>query len=216
MAFPSSSRKARDAEFLKPFSPDEFGNGQVHVNRNHDSGFLFRIDPLPNGRAMVIVQSAIEPDWGYAFHNATYLLAMAPQVQAFEPRFLKGQRLLFRLAANPTRRLSRHSLDAKEASIGKRVPVPAASLVDWLVRQAEKGGFRVEQDATTFQTGYAYVNKNGSGQRLRSVLFNGLLEVTDADIFRQTVIRGIGSGKAFGFGLLSVTPVNAADSLEAL
>ena len=91
MAFLSASRKAEDADFLAPFRPDEFGNGEVHVKRAMDSGFLFRIDPLPNGRAAIIVQSAIEPDWDYAFRNAGYLLSAPPEVKSFEPNFLKGQ-----------------------------------------------------------------------------------------------------------------------------
>ena len=212
MAFPSAFRKAKDADFLAPFKPEEFGNGQVHVERATDSGFLFRIDPLPNGRAVIIVQSATEPDWGYAFHNADYLLAARPEVKPFEPHFSKGQWLRFRLAANPTRRLSKHSPDAKEESIGKRVPVPTDQLIDWLARRAESAGFFIKRDATTLQSGYVYMNKNGKGQRLRSVLFDGRLRVTDPDTFRQTLIRGIGSGKAFGFGLLSVAPANTADS----
>ena len=36
------------------------------------------------------------------------------------------------------------------------------------------------------------------------VLFEGRLRVTDAALFRQTLEHGIGSGKAYGFGLLSV------------
>ena len=215
MAFPSASRKAEDVDFLTPFKPDEFGNGQVHVKRAMDSGFLFLIYPLPNGRAVIIVQSAIEPDWGYAFHNANFLLAAPPEVKPFEPRFSKGQSLRFRLAANPTRRLSKHSPDAKEESIGKRVPVPTDQLIDWLARRAESAGFFIERDATTVQPGYIYMNKNGKGQRLRSVLFDGLLLVTDPDAFRQTLIRGIGSGKAFGFGLLSIASANTAGSGEA-
>jgi CRISPR system Cascade subunit CasE len=216
MAFLSASRKAEDADFLAPFRPDEFGNGEVHVKRAMDSGFLFRIDPLPNGRAAIIVQSAIEPDWDYAFRNAGYLLSAPPEVKSFEPNFLKGQCLRFRLAANPTRRLSRNSPDAKEESIGKRVPVPTDQLMDWLARRAESAGFLIERDATTLQPGYVYMNKNGKGQRLRSVLFDGLLRVTDPDAFRQTLVRGIGSGKAFGFGLLSVAPANTAGSGEAI
>lgn len=215
MAFPSASRKAEDGDFLKPFKPDEFGNGQVHVKRNMDSGFLFHIDPLPNGRAVIIVQSAIRPDWDYAFHNANYFLAAPPEVKPFDPCFSKDQRLRFRLMANPTRRLSRHSPDAREESIGKRVPVPTDQFVDWLVRQAESGGFSIEPDATTFHSGYVYINKDGKGQRLRSVLFDGFLQVADSDAFRQTLSRGIGSGKAFGFGLLLVAPADTEGSPEA-
>lgn len=215
MAFPSASRKAEDVDFLKPFKPDEFGNGQVHVKRAVDSGYLFRIEPLPNGRAVIIVQSAVEPDWEYAFHNAKNLLAAPPEVKPFKPRFLKGQCLRFRLAANPTRRLSRHSPDAREESVGKRVPVPTDQLIEWLHRRAESSGFIIKRDATTLQPGYIYMNKNGDGQRLRSVLFDGLLRVTDADAFQQTLIHGIGSGKAFGFGLLTIAPADPADWDEA-
>ena len=209
MAFPSTSRKAEDPDFLKPFNSAAFGNGQVHVKRDMDVGFLFRIDPLPNGRALIIVQSALTPDWGYAFHNASHLLAAPPEVEPFEPNFSKGQFLRFRLSANPTRRLSKHSPDAKDNSIGKRVPVPADKLIDWLVRQAGSAGFLVRRDVTTFTPGYVYISKNGKGQRLFSVLYNGLLQVIDPDAFWQTFVSGIGSGKAFGFGLLSVAPGNS-------
>ncbi len=34
--------------------------------------------------------------------------------------------------------------------------------------------------------------------------FEGVLEVTDAEKFRESLKQGIGTGKAYGFGLLSV------------
>jgi CRISPR system Cascade subunit CasE len=218
MAFPSVFRKADDVDFLKPFSADDFGNSHVHVERTLDSGFLYRIDPLHNGRAMIVVQSATKPDWGYAFHNAGFLLASSPEVKSFEPRILKGQLLQFRLAANPTRRLSRNSPDVKEKSIGKRVPVPTDKLINWLARQAESAGFSIDKDSTISQPSYVYVNKkqNGEGQRLRYVLFEGLLRVADPDALQRTLIRGIGSCKAFGFGLLSLAPFSARESEDGI
>ena len=41
-----------------------------------------------------------------------------------------------------------------------------------------------------------------------AVRFDGLLRVTDAGDFRETLICGIGPGKAYGFGLLSIAPVH--------
>lgn len=207
MAFPSASQKSDDKDFLQPYKPENFAEGQVHVARQVETGFLFRIDPLPGGRVMILVQSAIQPDWDYAFHNASYLLAARPECKCFEPDFSDGQRLRFRLAANPTRRLSQHSPDAKEASIGKRVPVPTDKLLDWLERRGKSGGFSITKDSTTIQLGYCNFNKPGhNGQRLRSVRYDGVLKVTDSASFHETIISGIGSGKAFGFGLLSVAP----------
>jgi len=38
------------------------------------------------------------------------------------------------------------------------------------------------------------------------VQFDGVLQVINADDFVKTIARGIGSGKGFGFGLLSLAP----------
>jgi CRISPR system Cascade subunit CasE len=222
MAFPSASRKSDDEHFLKPFKPEDFSHGQVHVARGSAAGFLFRIDPQPGGRVVILVQSAAKPDWDYAFHNADYLPAAPPEVRSFDPSFAKGQRLRFRLVANPTKRLSRNSRErdgepVPEQSVGKRVPVPADQLDEWLARRAATAGFSIVKDSTTIQPGYVYVNDtpNEKGQRLRSVRYDGTLTVTDPARFRETLVRGIGPGKAFGFGLLSVAPVNPLLPAEA-
>ncbi len=216
MSFPSASRKSEDPDFLKPFKPEAFGNKQVHVKREADSGFLFRIDPGPDGRAVILVQSAIKPDWDYAFQNARYLLAAPAEVKVYEPGFAAGHRHRFCLTANPTRKLSQHSHErdgnpVAEKWIGKRVPVPADKLHQWLARQAAAGGFSIQENSTTVQAGYIFVSKtrDSKGQRLRSVRYEGILAVTDPDNFRNTLTRGIGPGKAFGFGLLSVAPCPA-------
>ena len=217
MAFPSASRKCDDVEFLKPFEPEDFGNGQVHVTRAEDAGFLFRIEPQFAGRAMILVQSPIKPDWDYAFHNAGYLLAAPSQVKPFDPSFKVGQRLRFRLLANPTRRLSKHSLGANGQPIkkwankegkGMRVPVPEDRLIDWLTRRAEKAAFSVEKESASILSSYVYVNKarEENGVRLRSVRYDGTLTVSDPTRFQNAMLQGIGPGKAFGFGLLSVIP----------
>jgi len=229
MAFPSPERKADDVEFLRPFKADDFGNNQVHVPRGAHAGFLFRIDPQPGGQAVVLVQSAVKPDWEYAFHNAGHLLAAPPEVRSFDLHFTKGQSLRFRLVANPTRRLSGHSLEAdgqpiKEDWVGKRVPVPTDQLFEWLARRVESAGFSVNKDSTTVQPGYLYFKKprkqndepedeqKDEQSRLRSVRYDGVLKVADPARFHRTLVRGIGPGKAFGFGLLSVAPVNASSS----
>lgn len=257
MAFPSDLRLQRDPKFLAPYDPCDFPEQrhladmsklevdadilkQVHAKRNQDSGFLFRVDPLPGGRAVILVQSAAWPDWDYAFHNASFLAAC--EVKTYDPGFVKGQPLRFRLMANPTRKVetikkkerqnhTKEELKEIAGRHGKRLPVPGAAeikawrlknpdkdarifidsqLFHWLARRAEAAGFSVKEESTTMQPGYIYVQKKKSpddkGQRLRSARYDGILQVTDPDSLRQAVIQGIGPGKAFGFGLLSLAP----------
>jgi CRISPR system Cascade subunit CasE len=262
MAFPSALRKKGDPEFLAPYAPDDFPEQryladkkktevdpevlkQVHSRRSPEAGFLFRIDPQPGGRALIVVQSAAEPNWDYAFHNARYLLAAPHELKPFEPCFTNGQRLRFRLAANPTRRLSEHSLErdgrpVEEKWIGKRVPVPHDQLLDWLAEwrfrqdgQDEPSGFCIDRDRTMVQPGYMYFKKpkegrqsrcqdhtdikgDGVGRSLFSARYEGILEVTEPDKFCNTLLRGVGPGKAFGFGLLSVAPCRTPAVADAL
>jgi CRISPR system Cascade subunit CasE len=255
MAFPTVIQRDEDPEFLKPYRPWGFHDPRperctintgpeasvrpcavaamqrpAHVPRDTEHNFLFRIDPQFGGRAVILVQSAIRPDWDYAFHNASHLLACRPEVRPFDPRFQPDQRLRFCLVANPVRKVSRKSLDFagnlfEERWHGKDVPVPTADLPRWLERRAEpswsapknsehkqpRPGFRLSR-INEILGGYVYVNKSldhASGRRVRSARYEGVLEVTDAESFRNTVIRGIGPGKAFGFGLLSIAPVRS-------
>jgi len=211
MAFPSSSQKQRDTEFLAPFDPTGFQH--VHGSRTAEQAFLFRVEPLSRGMVGILVQSAIEPDWEYAFHNAPHLLAEPAEKKAFSPQFATGQYLRFRLLANPTRRLSERSLGGdgqpvSKESIGKRVPVPTQRLCEWLEQRSAPSGFSVQKDSTTIEPGYIHVNntRSGNGRRYRTARYDGILEITDPEPFTETVISGIGRAKAFGCGLLSVAP----------
>lgn len=213
MAFPSSKRRRNDPDFVKTFDPDDFEH--VHGERTDEQAFLFRIDPVPGGSPVILVQSAEEPDWKYAFHNAGYLLACQPQIRHFDPDFAAGQALMFRLAANPTKRLCSHSKGSDGAPIGerwigKRVPVATDGLEEWLTGRSAVSGFSVER-LDSIQTGYVYFDKKRLGgteekSRLRYVRYGGVLSVTDQKAFATTLVRGIGPGKAFGFGLLSIAP----------
>jgi len=39
-----------------------------------------------------------------------------------------------------------------------------------------------------------------------AVTFDGILRVTDPELFTQTLAQGVGTAKGLGFGLLSLAP----------
>ncbi|MHC1771724.1 MAG: type I-E CRISPR-associated protein Cas6/Cse3/CasE [Flexilinea sp.] len=164
---------------------------------------LFRLEYSHKPPYLVILmQSKLIPDWG-ELERVGYL-SQSAQIKSYEPHFQIGQRLTFRLVANPTRRLKS---DNKE-KIGKRIGlIRVEDQQVWIQRKASENGFSLQfVNVTNLSDQIAY--KKGLGNRItqHGVRFDGLLEITNADLFAQCVVTGIGSAKGFGFGLLSVAP----------
>jgi CRISPR system Cascade subunit CasE len=85
--------------------------------------------------------------------------------------------------------------------------------IAWLRRKGEQGGFEVmgvrvqgvEKEEGQRRGG----GRRGSGLTLAAVIFEGHLRITAAEKFYEvSLARGIGPGKAYGMGLLSLAPVN--------
>jgi CRISPR system Cascade subunit CasE len=162
---------------------------------------LFRVE-LPQGAApFILVQSEKEPHWsrvpaGYFAERHTKPLAPLP--------FLPGQRLLFRLRANPTKRAGKEATDPRW--VGKRVGLGREEEQEnWLVRKGEKGGFYVARPAMrVIPEGKITARKAKQTLHFLSVRFEGVLEVTNPERFVQTLREGVGPAKGLGFGLLSL------------
>jgi CRISPR system Cascade subunit CasE len=180
-------------------------------------GVLYRVEPA-SGDARILVQSRHHPDWSRL--PADYLRMPATDPKPLDPLYahiVPGQELIFRLRANPTRRISSRNTEQGERWRGKRVDLRREEdQIAWLARKGLRSGFtllsvRAPADVSDVRVGLSNT-LNGhkpAGGRLAfgSVVFEGRLRVTDAGAFREALEGGIGSGKAFGFGLLSIAPV---------
>jgi CRISPR system Cascade subunit CasE len=192
---------------------------------DHDPGrILFRVDSDPRGaRPTVLVQSEFAPDWRSLRDGKPGYLLEPPESKQFNPVFAPGQRLCFRLRANPTKKVGTSSkedrLAGKKAN-GQRIALlREEEQVAWLLGKGEQGGFRIpgewladgnERQVPNFRMDiipedWVRCGKEGhSDGRFYAVRFEGLMEVTDPDALARTLADGIGSAKGFGFGLLSL------------
>jgi CRISPR system Cascade subunit CasE len=130
-------------------------------------------------------------------------------------QIVHGQHLYFRLRANVTKKLA-----TQQQSNGKRVAITESDdQVAWLLRKAQQCGFALFVDpfavdhyaVTVIDEGKLHGTKRNTGAVKRlvhaAVRFEGRLIVVDAEVFRGALHFGIGPAKAYGFGLLSVSPV---------
>jgi CRISPR system Cascade subunit CasE len=198
-------------------------NGYPYSRVENRCDLLFRIEPSRTGPPIVLVQTRDDPEWCQL--SGGYLLA-APESKPFELSVTTGQRLRFRLRANPTKRVASKNERLGKDMAGSRIGLATeADQIRWLLRKADAGGFRVPGNWVSAQhpetnepielpnfrvdvipEGRDRNGKPGNAGEFLAVRFDGVLMVTDADLFRTTVAGGVGSGKAFGFGLLSVAP----------
>lgn len=175
-------------------------------------GVLYRLEhdrrvPYPT----LYVQSRVMPDWSFLDKRALIQDSVPnPSTKCVAEvynRLRKGQTLRFRLRSNPTKKVDTKSDEEGNRRNGRRVPlVKTEDQLEWLARKALQHGFDLH---------HANIAASGAGERQRSrriggvfqgVLYEGRLIVRDPDVFRNALADGIGPGKAFGFGLLSIAP----------
>lgn len=144
----------------------------------------------------IIVVSEKKPDWNKLINNKTYLNESF--VKEYQLNMIENQLLRFYLKANPT---VKKKVDGKKN--GKRVGLYIfKEQYEWLLRKADENGFKLI-DFSSRQDEYV---KNNSGKNVEflSVIYEGVLQVTEIEKFEHALYNGIGSAKGFGFGLLSI------------
>jgi CRISPR system Cascade subunit CasE len=172
---------------------------------------LWSVDQRSATGPVLIVQSRSKPDWTWTADNGggRYLESErgepAVETTRLQHRLAEGQVHGFCLRANPT-------IKRRFAVSGdhKRIGIEAEDdQLAWLRRKADEGGFRIlEVRVTREDPVKGVIRRKGARHALHliAVRFEGLLSVTDPALLRKTLVRGLGSGKGMGFGLLSLEP----------
>jgi len=123
-------------------------------------------------------------------------------IREIPPQFLQHSRYAFTVTVNPTKR---------NQQTGKIMAVRTREAVhDWFIERSVKSwGFKVnpvnlQVEKLSVQT----FEKDGNTITHGSASLKGELFVTDQEQFIQSFQQGIGRGRAFGFGLLQIVPLN--------
>lgn len=196
---------------------------------------LWRLEPDPHThhRLELLVLTDSRPSWESLVEQAGWPGAEQPQarVASLQPlldQIARGRQFGFRVKANPvasTKSPAAPSLAQKErlASLprprGVRVPQrTAAHQLAWFTDRIDRWGFAIASGeaglpavrlAARDRLSFRKTRGGGSGGApvvLQTATFDGVIEVTDPDQARRSVLGGIGPGKAYGMGLLTLAP----------
>lgn len=164
--------------------------------------FLTRLDDTGSGFRLLIL-SATPPEKPGWCPDAGW------ETKPVGDTFLARDRYRFSLLANPTRKLAAPRGEDGKRRSAKRVPLSQREdLLAWIGRKAGQHGFGIvpEEIRTIPRPRQPFVKAGKAGLH-SATEFTGILTVTDRDKLHAAFTTGIGSAKAFGFGMLCLSPL---------
>jgi CRISPR system Cascade subunit CasE len=174
-------------------------------------GILHRLERAERGDVLsLLVQSKVRPaperlPPGFldplAGADAVGTTDLTPVHRAIEV----GARFRFRLRANATRRIDTKSAADGTRRNGRRVPVRGDEGREaWVRSRLAAHGMRLVGSCEQRPEGRSLGHADPRVRTHEGCVFDGLLEVVDAERAVRALAQGIGPAKAYGFGLLSL------------
>lgn len=171
---------------------------------------LWRVDYLGE-MCYLLILSIHRPDFthmaeqfGYPHPNQQW------EIKDYDPlltRLKSGQVWQFRLRANPVH----SSVKEKDEASGRgRVfaHVTQEQQRQWLLKREKGCGFTLDENSfDVVHTEWKKFSKARGSSReitLRTAVFEGMLTISDVELFKRSLLSGIGRAKAYGCGLLTI------------
>ncbi|MEI5100877.1 type I-E CRISPR-associated protein Cas6/Cse3/CasE [Streptomyces sp. PmtG] len=176
-------------------------------------GVLFRIEDTARG-SHLLIQSNQPPDPG-RLPDGYGTLTTRPLDDLLNA-LASGLTLRYRCTASPVRKPS--ATTRSLYNLPAVVPLNGATADEWWQRQADKAGLkpltlhsqRVDtvHDRQYSTTAVQDKKNRGAGNRVHHhrVRFDGTATIIDPGLLQHAIRDGIGRGKAYGCGLLSIAP----------
>ena len=160
--------------------------------------------------------------------NKEYLLILSKQkpiIEVLEKYGVKGtadsknyEKLLdsiedgmvakFKVELNAAKSMPGNKAKRKRGSIR---PITFEESYEFFNEKALQNGFEVLGDLFIKDKSVKKMKKRSESVSvsLNSIIYEGALKVTDKDMFKKALVSGIGKKKAYGFGLLSIAPMQS-------
>ncbi|WP_279084055.1 type I-E CRISPR-associated protein Cas6/Cse3/CasE [Gilliamella apis] len=174
--------------------------------------FLFREERIGKGYQYYLL-SEIAP----LTNHELFLVETKP----YQPKLTVGMKLIFSLRANPVVFKNGKRSDvmmnakylAKQQGLDNEIKIRQnEAAINWLIKQSESRGFSLSMidgqqlDCTVINYTQEQFIKKSTLKPITysSVDYQGVLTVTDVDLFLNTIYQGVGKSKGFGCGLFLV------------
>jgi len=155
--------------------------------------FVYRIDSVPLEKSgfiqPVVLVSENKPDASLTGKPAAYFRSI--ECYEYNIPVRQGMNYKFLLKANPSARIFFFHSDIEQPELQKK----------WLESESAANGFELLDCKVTPD---GYITCKEKKVKLLSAVFEGSMKITDEKKFRDMLNYGIGRGREYGLGLVSV------------
>lgn len=201
----SNRRKTKDLNHLGAYHnwveqlfPREISTGE-------SSRKLWRIDSI-QGKQYLLIVSEDKPDpRGFDLYGVENS-AQIKSYDEFLNRLENGQVVRFMATLNPVKSLSTGKASGKR---GRVVPhITVSQQMQYLKDKSAKNGFELKDDEFFIsKASFETLKKPGKKAiQISKATYEGILTITDIELFREVLIKGLGKKKAYGCGMITVIP----------
>ncbi|MFE8911078.1 type I-E CRISPR-associated protein Cas6/Cse3/CasE [Streptomyces globisporus] len=168
------------------------------------AGLLYRLDETDTTSTLLVQANHLDPARLPARYGQADIKSLTPMFTALR----KGLAVRYRIILNPAKR-ERLPLE-KKGKRGRIVPLSGADADQWWQRRAADAGLHVHILTPTNMPPIRSRRQDAAGMRHSLIRYDGTAAVTDPNALREAVLAGIGRGKPYGAGLLSLAPAPTA------
>jgi CRISPR system Cascade subunit CasD len=171
-------------------------------------GLLFRVETSGDTRR-ILAQSSIQPDLGRLPRQYGYAEAMP--LDGFLESLADGMKARYRITANPAKQLPRGHNDPDRGRPGQRIALHGTSAETWWQQRARNAGLTLHTAIMIPQRDLvgkpeSRGGKPGSHIRHAAAQYDGTATIHNVHATRDAIRYGIGRGKPYGCGLLTLIP----------
>ncbi|GBC61450.1 type I-E CRISPR-associated protein Cas6/Cse3/Cas E [Desulfonema ishimotonii] len=153
--------------------------------------FLFRAERLPRKQAVILVQSVSRPCWDGVFPPS------GVAVKSYAPVFKNGQ--VFHFLIQVSASVAKSNGPGRQPT---KKPLPWEAYTPWFRKRGKTDGFEV---MAAEKVNDVFVSSRKKPKlRFAGRILTGMLRISESDAFLHAYQQGIGRGRAFGFGMLSL------------
>ncbi|MFB8085974.1 type I-E CRISPR-associated protein Cas6/Cse3/CasE [Streptomyces sp. NPDC055992] len=168
------------------------------------AGLLYRLDETDTTSTLLVQANRLDPTRLPTGYGQAEIKSLAPMFTALR----KGLAVRYRIVLNAAKR-ERLTLEAK-GKRGRIVPLSGADADQWWLRRAADAGLQIHVLTPTNTPPIRPRGRDSGGMRHSLIRYDGTAAVTDPDALHEAVLTGIGRGKPYGAGLLSLAPAPTA------